>query len=331
MTRARRRRWGIGAAIAVLVAAAGVFLAFAAELGVERAFGIAPLLPARDAVTAGCGVLAVLAVALAFWHPSRPVALPLAAALLVVLGVLAPGLIARGRADPAPAPAGADQLRILEWNTNADLVEPSVIATLAVREHANIVVLPDAGIARTAPQYSTAFSAAGVPSVVFAAPGRAAQAAIVMTDALAADYRLIGAGPDLDKTLVLAPTVTGLPRVVAVHAPRPVPGGTTLWRETLSWVAKQCREGSVLAVGDFNASVDNFGGPRLGACHDVASAQGSGSVGTWPAALPTLVAMPIDHVLATPAAGTVLSYSVLVSEDRSGARHRPTFTVLRAR
>lgn len=51
-------------------------------------------------------------------------------------------------------------------------------------------------------------------------------------------------------------------------------------------------------------------------------------MGTWSTSLPSLLAMPIDHVLAAPAVGRVTSVTVLSSEDGSGTRHRPTMTVL---
>jgi endonuclease/exonuclease/phosphatase (EEP) superfamily protein YafD len=314
---------------ALIVAACGVFLAFAPELGAHRALGIAALLPARDAMAVGCGLAALGFAALALWHPSRPLAAPLALALVVVFCVNAATVVARGFRNPAPSPLAAGQLRVLEWNTNGNLVTPSVIAELAAREHANVVVLPEADPTRTAAQYREAFEAVGLPSTLFSAPSPAAQAAVVMTDAVAARYRVTGSGPDPRKTLVLEPDSGGLPRIVALHVPQPIPRHTSLWRQTLQWVTQQCAAGPVVVAGDFNASVDNFGGPGLGGCRDVGIAQHAGSVGTWPTALPTLLSMPIDHVLTTPAAGAVQSFTVLTSEDGSGARHRPTFTVLR--
>lgn len=42
----------------------------------------------------------------------------------------------------------------------------------------------------------------------------------------------------------------------------------------------------------------------------------------------TRLAMPIDHTLIGPSAGVVRSWDVLTSQDVSGARHRPTLTVV---
>jgi endonuclease/exonuclease/phosphatase family metal-dependent hydrolase len=81
-------------------------------------------------------------------------------------------------------------------------------------------------------------------------------------------------------------------------------------------------------VGDFNASIDDFGGPTLGSCIDAAWQRDGASVGTWSTKLPTLLAMPIDHVLLTPSVGEVTSFTVLTDQDDSGARHRPVMAVI---
>lgn len=324
-----RPLWFAATVVAVFLAALGIALALAPELRINRVLGVAAVLPARDALTAVSAVLLLMAAALSSWRAPRPVAAPLGAALLVVLAACAPAMIARGLRDPAPARAAAGQLRVLEWNTNGGLVSPATIAALAVREKANMIVLPDAQIGVTAAAYRRDFASAGLPIAVFAAGGPDAQAAVLMTASLAARYEVAGTGPDPRKTLILAATAPGLPRVVAVHAPLPTRHNMAAWRATLRWVAAECAHRSVLAVGDFNASVDNFGGDRLGACRDAAIAQRAGSAGTWPATLPAALAMPIDHALTTPAAGKVASFTVLTGEDGSGARHRPTLTIVR--
>lgn len=317
--------------VGVLLAALGVALAFAPDLRINRVLGVAAVLPVRNALTVAFAVLVLLAAVLSFWRAARPASVPLGAGLLVALLVTAPAMITRGLRDPAPAPA-AGQLRVLEWNTNGWTVTPEVIAALTAREKANVIVLPDAEIGVTAAAYLRAFAAAGIPVAVFAAARPDAQAAVLVTGPLAARYRVAGTGPDPRKTLVLTPTSPGLPRVVALHAPQPtLPRNMGIWRATLRWVAAECAGHAVLASGDFNASVDNFGGDRLGACRDAAAARHAGSVGTWSTKLPVALAMPIDHTLTTPGAGNVLSFTVLTSEDNSGTRHRPTLTVLGGR
>lgn len=82
-----------------------------------------------------------------------------------------------------------------------------------------------------------------------------------------------------------------------------------------------------MVAGDFNASIDGFNGPALGQCRDAASRMKSAAVGTWPTNLPTWLGMPIDHVLAGNT-WKVVSYSVLTSQDKTSARHRPTLAVM---
>lgn len=332
MNRARHLRPGAAVVAALLLLAVGLLLVFARPLHLNRALGVAAVLPAKDGFTAGCAGLLIVAFVLSLWRRWRPATLPLVAALLIILAFCTPPMLARGLRNGAPAPASSGQLRVLEWNTNGDLVTPATIAALAVREQANVIVLPDAQIGRTTQQYLHAFGAAGKPVTVFAAAKPDAQTAVLITTPLAAHYRLAATGPDARKTLVLKPTVPNLPRIIALHAPQPTtPHNMTAWRTTLQWAEAECEHGAVLAAGDFNASVDNFGADRLGTCQDAAVQKRAGSIGTWPTRLPPVLAMPIDHTLISPSTGQLDSFTVLTGEDSSGARHRPTLTVIHRR
>ena len=62
-------------------------------------------------------------------------------------------------------------------------------------------------------------------------------------------------------------------------------------------MAAACESPDVVVVGDFNGTLDDFGGPRIGGCRDAAALRGDAALGTWPTAVPPLLAMPIDHVL----------------------------------
>jgi endonuclease/exonuclease/phosphatase (EEP) superfamily protein YafD len=134
--------------------------------------------------------------------------------------------------------------------------------------------------------------------------------------------------PEPERSAALAPSSGSLPRIVAIHALKPLPGETGAWDADLDWVARLCSDPSTIAVGDFNATVDHFDAGRLGGCRDVAAARGAASVGTWPAALPTWAAMPIDHVLIG-SGWAARSFTVLTAADGSGARHRPILAVVR--
>ena len=305
----------------------GLLLLFAVPLGLARVVGVGTVLPARTALLVVGVVAAIVLAALAVRRRTRPLVL-IAIALVVICGLGVPGTVSRGFADEGPAPPASGQLRVLEWNTNGDLVTPATVAKLAAREHANVVVLPYAPAQGGPEGVTEAFAARGLHMMRFAPSADAAEIVVYLSDDLASHYRAARLGPDPIKTLSLSPTGDGLPTIVALHAPIPLPGRIEGWRADLRWVERVCAGGSVLVAGDFNASLDDFGGDGLGACRDAAQARGDAAVGTWPVWLPTALAMPIDHVLATPSVGRVLSFSVLTGEDGSGARHRPTMTVI---
>lgn len=317
----------VGFCLAAVLTAAGLLLSLAVLLRINRAVPFAALVDLRNALTAlACAGFVVAAVA-SSWRQSRPFAAPLA------LGLLVPGVIsatmvgARGFANSEPAPPRAGQLRILSWNTNGDLVDPSNIAALAARVHANIVVLPDANIAWTATSYANAFQNANYPMRLVTTPGRSMEIAVFIAAPYSADYDSVQTGPDPNKTLRIASNTANLPTIVALHAPQPTLHGTKQWSTELNWVADECRSGQVVAVGDFNATVDSFGTSTLGSCVDAASIRHAGSVGTWPTTAPTWLGMPIDHVLATSGWRTQ-TFTVITDQDHSGTRHRPIFVTL---
>jgi endonuclease/exonuclease/phosphatase (EEP) superfamily protein YafD len=321
------REWLVGLCLAAMPTAAGLLMILAVPLRINRIVPFAAFLGPRNGLTvltcAGC----VFAAAASLWRWGRPIATPLALGLLIPSVISATVVGARGFADPEPAPLKPGQLRILSWNTNGDLVDPSDIAALAARFRANIVVLPDANIAWTASSYVDAFWNVKYPMRLVAMSGRSTEIAVFAAAPYSADYFRVQPGPDPDKTLRITSDTANLPTILALHTPQPTLHGTQQWNTELNWVADQCRSGQVVAVGDFNATVDSFGTPRLGNCVDAASTQHASSVGTWPTIAPIWLGMPIDHILATSGWRTQ-TFTVLTDQDGSGARHRPIFAVL---
>lgn len=321
-------------ALAAVVGLAGLVLFLAPLVGWERQQVIAAALPARAGLTAAAVVVLVVTVGLSLWRRSRAVALPLALSLALVVALHAPVVISRGMTtEPVAAPAPG-QLRVLEWNTNGALVAPDVVARLAAEQQADVVVLPQRALRVGNHGFRRAFDRAGHPMTRASAPGYRTQMAVFMTAELAPHYRY-RPGPDPEKSVALIPVpagdpgAIGLPTIVAVHAPWPVGGTLPGWERDVDWVTDLCSTGSpVIAVGDFNASIDDFAGPWLGECVDAAAQRDGASVGTWPTRLPALLSMPIDHVLLTPDAGTLESFTVLTSQDDSGTRHRPVMAVI---
>lgn len=315
--------------IAVVLLVAVLSVEFAAVLGIARLPVVAGLVGARNAETlalAGLGV--VLLVAGLTVGRSRPMLALLALAALVGAACSVPVVIARGSADDDPAGARPRSLRVLSWNINGVLVSPDTVARLAARERADVVVLPEITAADTGRMYPPAFAAAGLHMQLFPALTRHAVETIVFVGDDVGRYSpAVGHSTDRDRSAALTPVTAGLPRIVAIHAAQPSLLDNPQWRSDLDWVEQQCRDPNTIAVGDFNATLDSFGADHLGGCTDGAASRHAASVGTWPTRLPVWAGMPLDHVL-TGTGWTTRSFTVLRSEDGSGARHRPILAVV---
>ncbi|WP_027465367.1 endonuclease/exonuclease/phosphatase family protein [Curtobacterium sp. UNCCL17] len=328
-----RRRAAVRTAVVVVIvllvgAVLGAVFVAAPWLGVGRAPVLAAVLPARSLVTAGLVgtglALVLVAIVLRRTRAVRLVAASLGAVLLVVAVANTAVLGVRGW-DERPVDGARGALRVFEWNTNGGLVGPQGIARAALTARADVVVLPDAGDRRSATAVARSMGQQGRPVRVFM--GGAGTQVAVLVGADRASGASMSPGVDPVKTM----TVSGpsIPTIVAVHAPQPIGRGLAGWRTDLRWVGEQCGRGAdVVVSGDFNGSVDSFDGGGLGSCRDAASTVHAAALGTWPTWLDPRLAMPIDHTLVGPAAGVVRSWSVLTSQDESGARHRPTLTVV---
>ncbi|MBF4605658.1 MULTISPECIES: endonuclease/exonuclease/phosphatase family protein [Curtobacterium] len=310
--------------VSVVVVLGGAFVS-APWLGIARAPVLAAVLPARAVVSVGCVVVAVALIVLGIARRRvRVVAFAVGAVLVALAGTNGVVLEARGFDVEPPRAAG---LRVFEWNTNGGLVAPTTIGRAASAARADVVVLPDAGSLAAAEDVADAMRQGGRPVHVFAEPG--AQVAVLVRDDLAA-HATRRPGIDPVKTLVVS--VPGAPTIVAVHAPQPLLRGLAGWRADLDWVRRTCADDAeVVVAGDFNASVDAFGGGGLGACQDAASTVHAASLGTWPTSVVPALAMPLDHTLVSPAVGVIRSWTVVRTEDGSRARHRPTITVIGVR
>ena len=319
-----RRGVALGAAVLVV----GLALQLAGPLGLGRLPVLAALVAPRSAVTAGMAVLGLLLLLLGLRRQARPRVVPAGVALIV--GAVAGLLIGLGRGTTVEAagPHTAGTVRILSWNTNGDLVPPQAVARLAAQEHADVIVLPEIAPAENGQDWIPAFAAAGLPVTAVPSIGTSSVATEVLVSRRLAPYRDGGGWPDAPGTAAVARrTDRRLPVVVALHAAQPSLSGNGLWNAELDEVTAACESPEVVVVGDLNGTLDDFGGPRIGHCQDAAALRGAAALGTWPTAAPPLLAMPIDHVLIG-SRWRVRSFSVLTSEDGSGARHRPILAVL---
>lgn len=320
-----------GVALGVALLLVGLALQLAGPLGLGRLPVVAALVAPRNAITAVMAVLGVVLLLLGVRRRTRRLVLLAVVALVLVAAVgLVIGL-SRGTRIETAGPPAPGTIRVLSWNINGDLVQPSLVARVAAREHADVVVLPEITPAENGAAWIPAFAAAALPVTAVPSIGTSRVATEVLVAGRLASYRDGGGLRVAPGTSAIAkPTDARLPIVVALHAAQPSLFGNGLWNAELDEVAAACESPDVVVVGDFNGTLDDFGGPRIGGCRDAAALRGDASLGTWPTAVPPLLAMPIDHVLLG-ARWQVRSFSVLTTEDGSGARHRPILAVLARR
>jgi endonuclease/exonuclease/phosphatase (EEP) superfamily protein YafD len=312
-----------------IILIAAIALNFADLLRIARLPVLAGMIAPRNAITAITVFGGILGAALMAIRRVRFIVVPIVVALLVSAGISAAIVMARGLVNAEPAIARPDQLRIFSWNTNGALVTPDAIASAAAAVHANVVVLPDisSGDER---RILDAFTAHQIPMQPRSVPASGAKVLVLISSSLdRSDAVSVGTGMK-SRSLVVRPNDSTLPTFVAIHAEKPLLSGSASWDADLTWVADICRSDNVIAIGDFNATLDGFGGDRLGSCRDAATSVDAGSVGTWPTSVPVWLAMPIDHVLVTPQ-WMVDSFTVLTDHDASGARHRPILAVVSRR
>lgn len=322
------RSWIVGWCIAAVIFIIGMTWNFAGLLNIERMPPVAAVVAPRNAVTLGALAVLVLIALLLAWPFARPVIVPLFLALLVIVATSGIIIVNRGVTNDQSVAASPGQIRVLSWNTNGDLVSPTVIARLAASEGADIVVLPDIPAPSEGASYAAAFAAAPLamqpyPILV----GNKDETVVFVSRSLGTYETQVKRGPNPVQSALLMPVTSGLPTIVALHAAHPAFKSDTSWNADIDWVENECSRPNVVAVGDFNGTVDSFGSTRLGACEDAATSVGAGSVGSWPTKVPTWAAMPLDHVLVS-SGWKVDSFHVITTEDGSGARHRPVLAVL---
>ncbi|UOE45606.1 endonuclease/exonuclease/phosphatase family protein [Agromyces larvae] len=243
--------------------------------------------------------------------------------------------------DPSDRVDRVDRVTVLAWNTLGEVPEASVIAELALREQADVIVLPET----TDPlgeEIAIAMRDGGRPMWVhtsaYSVELKAQSTTLLMSPELG-EYRVTTPDwpgpPDNTNTVptVVAEPVDGVgPRIVAAHAVAPIRWELRNWRSDLDWLADQCAGDDVIMAGDFNATLDHFAGRGvdggdLGRCHDAALQAGAAGLGTWPTDLPQVLGSPIDHVLATPD-WRVERFEVLGEFDDAGSDHRPVVAEL---
>ena len=117
-----------------------------------------------------------------------------------------------------------------------------------------------------------------------------------------AGYRIVPGNPPW-AGLAIQPKNTSAvtPTIVGVHVQQPSPGNLSVRAEHLSWVQGICdREDYVLAVGDFNATLNHLSQASLGRCRDIGVQHRAGASSTWPTWLQFWWGFSIDRAMVSP-------------------------------
>lgn len=329
-------RRALGILVAVIWIAAVAVLTVPEFFRLERLAPIAQIIAFRGVIVlalAGVGILALFA---SFARSIRPFAVSIL--IVAVIGAVANGAIVLNRGigtDSLPAKTDT-AIRVMTWNTAGPATSADEIARLAVAMDADIVALPETTI-ETGEQVAIEMRELGHPMWAHHAkdpstPWDAGSTTLLITPDLG-DYAVIESSVDGTSTTSTVPSAVAMPVsgvgpiVVAAHAVAPRAAYMERWRTDLRWLGDQCAAENVIMAGDFNATLDHFGGlgvdgGELGRCRDAAAASGTGAVGTWSTDWPPLLGTAIDHVMTTDA-WTVTGSLVLSSVDGSGSDHRP--------
>jgi len=139
------------------------------------------------------------------------------------------------------------------------------------------------------------------------------------------EYRVAGADLSGATSGVVVEPVdghSGSPRIVGVHVTRQsLIGGATLWERGLDWVAEQCSgTGPTIAAGDFNSTVENLPGGRLGECR-LSGSSSRGEAASWPSSWPPYFGIGIDRGMASGELHAANAFTLDARPDWSD--HRP--------
>ena len=328
----------LAAAFLILLSLVLLVFAWPQLLGLERAFVIAQAVSLRGAAVAASVVVIVL---LGFVVALSPAARRFAASMAVLIVVFSlvnlAVLSTRGFGSLGFETPGDSTVTVLSWNTLGDAPGSEAIAKLALDSDAEIVSLPET-TRETATEVARIMDAAGRPmqvwTIAFDEISKARSTSLLVSTALG-EYQLDDSRGNsrVLPTVIVTPVDGTGPTIMGVHLVAPISNEMENWRSDLDWIASACSGDNVIMAGDFNSTIDHFAGlgnegdAALGECRDAADESGNAAVGTWPTALPALLASPIDHVMQTPN-WRVAGMRVIESVDKAGSDHRPVLAEL---
>lgn len=322
----------------IVAAAALAVLAWPQVFGLATAPIVAQVVSLRG-LAVGVGIVLVFAMTLIALvaMPTRRFAASLAILLLAFCAVNAVVLATRGFGNLGFESATDSSVTVLAWNTLGDAPGPDVIAELAIDTGAEVVALSETTF-ETGTAVADLMAASGAPMSVFTVPydqiSKARSTTLLISESLG-EYTVDVS----ERTTRVLPSVVATPldgqgpTIVAVHVVAPLPGEMSNWRADLQWLVGACAGDNVILAGDFNSTIDHYGGlatadgAAIGNCFDSALATDNGAVGTWPTRLPAILGAPIDRVMVT-ANWRTSGMRVIESHDGYGSDHRPVLAQL---
>ena len=294
-----------------------LLLWFVPWTGLREVEGLAMLVAPDMMIAVLVGFGALLLIGLGVWRRRR-LALLLGVAAVAVASLFGGRAVVQGLDPQSTTRPGA--ISVVSWNAQGIPPEEIAARLLPVIEEqqVQIVVLPETGDV-IAERVSVEFARLGWKNTWF---GPEATSVMVAADLDAvAHYKLVPGNPPWAGITVRAasPSVS-TPTIIATHVQQPSPGNLDTLAEHLAWVRQGCdTEPFVLAVGDFNSTLNHLPDGQLGRCSDVAAAHGAGAAATWPGWLPGWLGISIDRGMVGPEySPSVSSFQVLREMDLSG-------------
>lgn len=282
---------------------------------------VAMLVAPDKAIAVSMLLVSLMLVVTGAWMGSKRHGAMLAVGWLVVAAMFGGRAVAQGIMDPAPGQSTASLLTVVSWNAQGVPPQEMMDRLIdVIRERdVDVLVLPETGgsIGEMAAEQLTYLGWSNTPFV-----SEEATSVFIRSDlARTAGYQLAPGNPPWAGVTV-APEVpsAAAPIIVATHIQQPSPGNLSIRAEHLQWVEQICNTNQyVLAVGDFNSTLNHLDGAQLGKCADIASEHGAGATSTWPTWLPSWLGISIDRaMLSPPDLPGSSTFEVLRNVDTSG-------------
>lgn len=238
-------------------------------------------------------VILTLCFGVALWYRAGRTGVIVLVALLANLGAVL--FLARGLEQVEAAPAGQAAIKVATLNLHAENTAYTAVQSW-IRQSAPDILMLDEYTATWQSQLDPA--SLGYPySLTKPRTDNFGIALYSRWPLRQAHVALIGQD-QVPSLVAIAETPLGDVRVVATHPPPPIRSWLAhLRNQHILGLIALLRSSSlpVIVAGDFNATPWSYPLSRMRADLEL---KGGTLAGTWPAALPSLLALPIDHVFA---------------------------------